>query len=124
MKVFLIIVGIILCVVGVIVYFQKGFRNFIIGTILFFGGIASIGSGIASDSDEYSSYGSNYYNYTDDESSSGDVSFRGRQVIPDYDYGSCNNDCGCTQYAHYPGQTSCVNCAENGCTTNKYGHRH
>ena len=69
--------------------------------------------------------GEGYYednNYEENDDYSDEISFRGRQVIYE-DYGSCNRGCGCTQYAHYPGQTKCVNCAENGCSSNKFGHR-
>ena len=60
--------------------------------------------------------------YEDDDESN--VSFRGREVIADYNYGRCNSGCGCTQYAHYPGQTACANCEANTCSTNKFGHKH
>lgn len=77
MKVFLIIVGIVLCVTSLVVYFKKGVKNFIIGTILFWGGIAVIGNGLASDSNEYRPSHNEYYNDSDDESN---VSFKGSQT--------------------------------------------
>ena len=124
MEVLLVILGIILCIVGAIYWFKKGFINFAFGVVLFLVGIVCIGNGLASDSDESYSSRNEYYDDTDDESSSGEVSFRGRQAVADYNYGRCNSGCGCTQYAHYPGQSACVNCAENGCSTNKFGHEH
>jgi hypothetical protein len=48
--------------------------------------------------------------------------FKDNRVIVDYDYGACNNGCGCTQYAHYSGRKACVNCAKNDCPTSKYDH--
>ena len=39
-------------------------------------------------------------------------------------YGRCNSGCGCEQYVHAPGQSACLNCAANKCTTNKFGHKH
>lgn len=61
----------------------------------------------------------------EDEDEGSNVSFKGRTVVVDPDYGYCfNDDCDCEQYAHYPGQTACVNCAKYGCTTNKFGHSH
>ena len=48
--------------------------------------------------------------------------FKDNRVIVDYDYGACNNGCGCTQYAHYPGRKACVNCAKHDCPTSKYDH--
>jgi hypothetical protein len=74
--------------------------------------------------DSRDSYYESSEDYDDDEVNETNLSFRGREVIADYDYGRCNNGCGCTQYAHYPGQTACVNCEENGCSTNKFGHKH
>lgn len=44
------------------------------------------------------------------------------RVIVDYDYGACNNGCGCTQYAHHPGIKICVNCSKHDCYTSKYDH--
>ena len=44
------------------------------------------------------------------------------RVIVDYDYGACNNGCGCTQYAHHPGKKICVNCSKHDCYTSKYDH--
>ena len=44
------------------------------------------------------------------------------RVIVDYDYGACNNGCGCTQYAHHPGNKICVNCSKHDCYTSKYDH--
>ena len=44
------------------------------------------------------------------------------RVIVDYDYGACNNGCGCTQYAHHPGINICVNCSKQDCYTSKYDH--
>ena len=52
-----------------------------------------------------------------------EISFRGGSIIVEPEYGACNNRCGCDQYAHYPGRTACVFCAENNCMTNKFGHR-
>ena len=45
-----------------------------------------------------------------------------KRVIVDYDYGACNNGCGCTQYAHHPGIKICVNCSKHDCYTSKYDH--
>ena len=44
------------------------------------------------------------------------------RAIIDYEYGACNNGCGCTQYAHYSGNKTCVNCAKHECPTSKYDH--
>lgn len=130
----LMIVGAI--VVGALLYrFDKGqsiidklFRFVIYAGCIFafIGGLASVIDDSSSDiGDRYGSEDEiNWDSSKDVESSSGDVSFKGRSAIADYDYGACNSGCGCTQYAHYPGQTACVNCAENGCTTNKFGHEH
>ena len=51
--------------------------------------------------------------------SNSDVSFRGRSFY----YGKCNSGCGCQIYEHKPGQTECVNCAANGCSTTKLYHK-
>lgn len=51
--------------------------------------------------------------------SNSDVSFRGRSFY----YGRCNSGCGCQIYEHKPGQTECVNCAANGCSTTKLYHK-
>lgn len=40
-------------------------------------------------------------------------------------YGACNSRCGCKAYVpKAAGNSACANCAANGCTTNKFGHRH
>lgn len=67
--------------------------------------------------------GDNENNVNNDKPSSDSESpFKDERVIVDYDYGACNNGCGCTQYAHYPGLKTCVNCAKNECPTSKYDH--
>lgn len=129
----LVIVGAI--VVGALFYrFDKGqgiidklFRGVIyLGCIIaILGGLASVIDDASSDiGDEYGSDDEINWDYSsdDDESSSGEISFKGGEIIVDYNYGACNSGCGCTQYAHKPGKTACVNCAKRGCSTNKYGH--
>ena len=62
-------------------------------------------------------------NAQNDAPSSGDTSSsKEERVIIDYEYGACNNHCGCTQYAHYSGKKACVNCAKHECPTSKYDH--
>ena len=65
----------------------------------------------------------NENNVKKDAPSPGEASaFKDDRVIVDYDYGACNNGCGCTQYAHYAGRKACVNCAKHDCPTSKYDH--
>ena len=67
----------------------------------------------------------NVSNVSNDQPSSDEASpFKDNRVIVDYEYGACNNGCGCTQYAHYSGRKACVNCAKNDCPTSKYDHEH
>ena len=117
--------------IGFLIYkFDKGqgIIDKLFKGVVYIGCIVAIIGGVASIIDDSSSdigdrYGSSdYYDDTDEESSSGEVSFKGRNVIVDYNYGGCDSGCGCTQYKHYPGQTACVSCEENGCSTNKFGH--
>ncbi len=75
------------------------------------------------DSGSSDSYSNNDSYYEESSSQPYEISFRGRTIVVEPEYGGCNN-CRCDQYAHYPGQTACVICEQFGCTTNKFGHRH
>ena len=107
--------------------FDKLFRGLVTLVCVFaviFGFIIIIVDATSDVGDSRDSYYESSDSYYDDDDDESNVSFRGREVIADYDYGRCNSGCGCTQYAHYPSQTACVNCEENGCSTNKFGHKH
>lgn len=127
---FLTIVGAIV-IAGLFYKFDKGqsFIDKLFRGVVFLGCFVAVIIGITFIVDDASSdigdgrdtyYERDYDN--SDEESSGEVSFRGRGKIADYNYGACNSGCGCKQYAHYPGRTECANCEENGCSTYKFGH--
>ena len=124
---------------------RGGFRKWfwgIVGAGCVFGVIFGVASVVSDGSDEKAEWndsavsaetveereaeketGGNENNVKNDKPSSGEKSpFKDDRVIVDYDYGACNNGCGCTQYAHYSGRKACVNCAKHDCPTSKYDH--
>ena len=119
--------------------FKKWFLG-VIGAVCVFGIVFGIASIVNSGSDEKAEWSDSTFSTgavegreADNEAGNNDNNVNKEnldrassndeeRVIVDYDYGACNNGCGCTQYAHHPGIKICVNCSKHDCYTSKYDH--